>query len=137
MKVQIPREADNYFIPGIFETKTILIAEDDETNFFLLHEYLEFTKAEIIWVQNGQEAVEEVQRNDSIDIILMDIQMPVMDGKEAMKKIKEIKPHIPIIALTAYALAGDRENGLKMGFNEYASKPIGRKFLLELILKYI
>jgi len=81
-----------YTMPGIFQNKTILIAEDDETNFFLLKEYLSFSQAEIIWAQNGEEAVQSVKNNPDIDVVLMDIQMPVMDGNTAIKQIKKYVP---------------------------------------------
>jgi CheY-like chemotaxis protein len=136
--MDITREqAENYIVPDIFRTKTILIAEDDDTNFFLLSEYLDFSKAEILWAQNGEEAVKIVQENPDIDLILMDIQMPVMDGFEAMKFIKEIRPTIPIIALTAFGVSGDRERGIRAGFDEYVTKPISRKFLMEIIMRFI
>ncbi|HOK51832.1 MAG TPA: response regulator [Bacteroidales bacterium] len=126
-----------YTMPGIFQNKTILIAEDDETNFFLLKEYLEFSKAEIIWAQNGEEAVRWVENNPDIDVVLMDIQMPVMDGNTAMKQIKKIRSNLPVIALTAYGVMGDRERGIREGFNEYATKPISRMLLIEILLRFI
>jgi len=126
-----------YTMPGIFQNKTILIAEDDETNFFLLKEYLSFSQAEIIWVQNGEEAVQSVKNNPDIDVVLMDIQMPVMDGNTAMKQIKKIRPDLPVIALTAFGVSGDREKGIREGFNEYATKPISRMLLIEILLRYI
>jgi CheY-like chemotaxis protein len=126
-----------YTMPGIFQNKTILIAEDDETNFFLLKEYLSFSQAEIIWAQNGEEAVQSVKNNPDIDVVLMDIQMPVMDGNTAMKQIKKIRLDLPVIALTAFGVSGDREKGIREGFNEYATKPISRMLLIEILLRYI
>jgi CheY-like chemotaxis protein len=129
-------DLEQLLIPGIFISKKILVAEDDELNFFLIKEYLEFSKAEIIWVQNGLEAVLAAKSNSDISIILMDIQMPEMNGYEALKEIKAINSDIPIIALTAYAVKGDREKGLKAGFNEYISKPVSRKVLITNIQKF-
>ncbi|MGC8823174.1 MAG: response regulator [Bacteroidales bacterium] len=130
-------DISRYTMPGIFQNKTILIAEDDETNFFLLKEYLEFSKAEIIWAQNGEEAVRWVEKTPDVDVVLMDIQMPIMDGNTAMKHIKKIRPNLPVIALTAFGVAGDREKGIREGFNEYATKPISRMLLIEILLRYI
>lgn len=117
--------------------KTILVVEDVESNFQLLSTYLKKTKASIIWSKNGQEAVEVCQNRDDIDLILMDIQMPIMNGYEATKAIKSFKPEIPIIAETAFALAGDKEKILKAGCNDYISKPIQAKELFAKISLYI
>ncbi len=96
--------------------KKILIAEDDETNFFLLNEYLENTGAELIWVKDGKEVVEFIDKNNHFDIILMDIQMPDMDGYEALSIIRPRIPHLPVIALTAFAISGDKEYAINAGF---------------------
>jgi CheY-like chemotaxis protein len=136
MNAQQP-DISKYTMPGIFQNKTILIAEDDDTNFFLLKEYLDFSKAEIIWAQNGEEAVKWVENNPDIDLVLMDIQMPVMDGNTAMREIKKIRPNLPVIALTAFGVSGDREKGIRDGFDEYATKPISRKLLIEILLRFI
>lgn len=115
--------------------KTILIAEDVESNYLLLETYLNKSKAKIIWAKNGQEAIEACKINTSIDIILMDMQMPDLNGYEATEKIKEFWADIPIIAVTAFALAGDREKILKAGCNDYLSKPIKVTDLYEMIQK--
>ena len=131
------KELDRLLTPGILKSKKIVIAEDDDTNFFLIKEFLEFSKAEIIWAQNGVETLKLVERNSPVDIVLLDIQMPEMNGFEALKILKKLYPEMPIIAITAYAVSGDREAGLKAGFDEYLSKPVSRKMLLENILKVI
>ncbi|MCX7987781.1 MAG: response regulator [Bacteroidales bacterium] len=136
--MNIPQsDITRYTMPGIFQNKTLLIAEDDDTNFFLLKEYLEFSKAEILWAQNGEEAIRIVENNPDIDVVLMDIQMPVMDGNTAMREIKKIRPQLPVIALTAFGVIGDREKGIREGFDEYATKPISRLLLIEILLRYI
>lgn len=117
--------------------KTILVAEDVESNFQLLSTYLKKTKVKIIWAMNGQEAVEVCQTNNDIDLVLMDMQMPIMNGYEATKKIKSFKPELPIIAETAFALAGDREKILKAGCDDYISKPIHAKELYKKINFYL
>lgn len=117
--------------------KTILIAEDVESNFQLLKTYLQKTNAKIIWAKNGQEALDECKKNDSIDLILMDMQMPGLNGYEATQLIKSIRPDLPIIAETAFALAGDREKILEAGCDDYVSKPIKANELYEKLKKYL
>jgi len=133
----VNKEFERLLTPGILKDINILVAEDDETNFFLIKEYLEFSRANLHWAKDGKEATVIFDEIGSVNIILMDIQMPEMNGFEALKIIKSKSPNMPIIALTAYAVSGDRERGLKAGFNEYLSKPVSRKILMELILKYI
>ena len=116
--------------------RKILIAEDDFTNFRVLKELLKDTNAEMIHAENGAEAV-ECCKSDEIGLILMDIKMPVMDGIEALSKIREIHPEIPAIALTAYAYENDKKRLLDKGFDEYLSKPINKKDLLKVIEKII
>jgi CheY-like chemotaxis protein len=133
----VNKEFERLLTPGILEDINILVAEDDETNFFLIKEYLEFSRANLYWARDGKEATILFDETKDVDIILMDIQMPEMNGFEALKIIKSKCPKLPIIALTAYAVSGDRERGIKAGFNEYLSKPVSRKILMELIVKYI
>ncbi len=116
---------------------TILIAEDVESNFRLLETYLHKTKAKIIWAKNGQEALDECLKNKSIDLILMDMQMPEMNGYEATQLIKSIRPDLPIIAETAFALAGDQEKILEAGCDDYLSKPIKANELYEKLKKHL
>jgi two-component system, cell cycle response regulator DivK len=133
----VNREFEQLLKPGVLQSVNVLVAEDDETNYFLIKEYLDFSKANLIWAKDGKEATEMIDTSNSIDIVLMDIQMPEMNGFEALKIIKVKLPKLPVIALTAYAMSGDRERGLKAGFNEYLSKPVSRKTLMELIVKFI
>jgi CheY-like chemotaxis protein len=137
VQVSVNKELEQMLIPGILVSKDIVIAEDDETNFYLLKEYLEFSKANIFWTRDGKETIETIENNSKTDLILMDIQMPEMNGFEALEIIKKQFPKIPVIAITAYAVSGDRERGLKAGFDEYLSKPLSRKLLIENIMKFI
>ena len=117
-----------------WQNRIFLITEDEEVNFFYLQTLLKKTSARILRAKNGQEAVEIISRNNHrIDLILMDINMPVMDGYEATKKIKSSHPHIPIVAQTAYTFSVDREKCMKAGFNDYLAKPIRRSVLLDLL----
>ena len=91
----------------------------------------------VVWVaRNGQEAVEECESNLGINLVLMDIKMPVMNGKDAMNEIKKLRPDLPIIALSAFAMESDKETALANGFDSYLSKPIDKKLLFELINKF-
>ncbi len=117
-----------------WENRVVLITEDEEVNFYYLKTIFKKTEAKIIRAKNGKEAVEIIGANHgSIDLILMDLNMPVMDGYEAMKIIKSRHPEIPIIAQTAYTLSEDRHKCIKAGFNDYISKPINRVALFRLV----
>ena len=114
--------------------RVVLITEDEEVNFYLLKAIFKKTEARIIRARNGKEAVDIIgQFKGDIDLILMDLNMPVMDGYEAMRIIKSEYPDIPIIAQTAYSLTEDRNKCMKAGFNDYISKPINRLALFRLV----
>lgn len=117
--------------------KTILIAEDDENGFIYLNHILESTKANVLRAKNGKEAMEAMQFHPFVDIILMDLQMPVMNGIETTIRLKEIYPKIPIIAQTAFAMEGDREKCLAAGCDDYITKPVDAQKLLSKIAQFI
>jgi signal transduction histidine kinase len=102
---------------------TILIAEDEDYNYLFLEALMSKTNHRLIRAMNGLEAVTIVQKDPSIDLILMDIRMPIMGGTEAAKKIKAIRPELPIVAQTAYSVDYDMEKKLKV-FDDYITKPI-------------
>jgi len=102
-----------------------------------LEAFLEITKAEILHTKYGSEAVEICKRNNSINIVLMDIQLPDISGYEATKQIKQIRPDLPIIAQTANAMREDKSKAIKAGCDDYISKPIDKNTLFSLISKYI
>ena len=116
--------------------KTILIAEDVETSNQYYKAALSRTKANLLWAVNGQEAV-ELFNNNSVDLVLMDIHMPKMNGFEATRKIKKIDKNIPIIIQTAYILSGEEERSYEAGCDEFKSKPIKFNELLSLVNKYL
>jgi PAS domain S-box-containing protein len=118
-------------------TKNILIAEDEETNFWFVEAALGGHPFNLIHVENGKEAVETMQTNKSIDLILMDFNMPVMNGIDATIEIRKTNTTIPIIALTAYAMMADKEKALAIGCTDYLSKPVSKALLLDTINKYI
>lgn len=114
----------------------ILIAEDDETSGALIAIVVKMFGKEIIRVKTGVDAVETCRNNPDIDLILMDIQMPEMDGYEATRQIRRFNKDVIIIAQTAFGLAKDREKSIEAGCNDYISKPIGKEKLKALIQKY-
>nr|MBP7497202.1 response regulator [Bacteroidales bacterium] len=129
-------ETNNIIITNTIDwsNKTILIAEDELSNYELAREMLRKTKVNIIWAKDGQSAINLYKQNQSkINLILMDIKMPELDGYEATKIIKSINQDIKIIALTAYALSGEKEISMKAGCNDYITKPINQKKLLQKI----
>ena len=115
--------------------KTILVAEDNESNYILMT-YILKKDYQILRAANGQEAVDKVEEG-GIDLVLMDIKMPVMDGLEATRIIRAKKPDLPIIALTANAFDSDRDSALQAGCNEFITKPVNRQMTLDTIAKYI
>lgn len=109
-------------VPNLMNKK-ILIAEDNAINKVIIHSMLKATRASLTIVENGKLALDSIEK-DNFDLVLMDIQMPVMDGIEAQRHINQIKPKIPVIALTANALKRDVERYLALGFASHISKPI-------------
>ncbi len=114
----------------------ILIAEDDEASSQLISIHIREFGTEAIKVQNGREAVEVCRNNPDIDLILMDIQMPELSGYDATQQIRQFNKEVIIIALTAFALAGDREKAIEAGCNDYISKPVKMAELVKMIQKY-
>ena len=119
------------------ESPVILIAEDDESNSSFLEAV--FTKASLKYLLafNGREALELCRTHPEISLVLMDIKMPVMDGLEATRKIKEFRKNLPIIGLTAFAMTGDKDRALEAGCDEYLSKPVKTDILLSVIKKQL
>ena len=118
-----------------WQDKVVMIAEDININYKLIEEILSPTKAKLIWVKDGKEAVDHCLTNDNIDLILMDIKMPNMDGFEATEEIKKHSSKIKIIGQTAYSQDNDRNKCIKAGFDNYIAKPIKIEELLTVINK--
>lgn len=116
-----------------FSGITILITEDEKSVQIYFEEILKSTNAKIIMAENGQEAIDLIEKNPDIDIALIDIKMPVMDGMEAARIIKKKFKSLPLIAQTAYSQKHEREKAFEAGFDEFISKPIDRYELLKLI----
>jgi CheY-like chemotaxis protein len=117
--------------------KTILVVEDDKQSFHFLKELLKRTGANIIRASNGFEAIEICRSDQNLDVVLMDIQMPKMNGYEATRELKKIRNNIPVIAQTAYAMAGDREKSIQAGCDDYITKPLNIESLLPKINQFI
>jgi len=114
----------------------VLIAEDDEGSAMLIGIAVRSFSKEIIKVRTGIEAVEACRNNPDIDLVLMDIKMPVMDGFDATRQIRQFNQEVIIIAQTAYSLSGDRERTIATGCNDYISKPIQKDQFMALMEKY-
>ncbi|MFO8053956.1 MAG: response regulator [Bacteroidales bacterium] len=117
--------------------KRILIVEDIQVNHMLLDRILRKTRAEVLWAMNGEKAVDMVKKYGNIDLVLMDIRLPVMNGYEATRKIREIRNSLPIIAQTAYVMENEKQRVLEVGCNDLITKPIRKKALLEKIALYL
>ncbi|MBI9035349.1 MAG: response regulator [Bacteroidales bacterium] len=117
--------------------KTILVAEDNDLNFMVIEKMLGIHGAKLLWAKNGLEAVELCEKHPDIDMVLMDIIMPEMDGMAATQLIKKNKPQLTIVAITAYNMPSDLVKILESGVDDYLSKPVHRVDLYEMIGKYI
>lgn len=122
-------------IEKALQGKTILVTDDDMRNIFALSSALQVYDMKIVIATNGREALERLEELPEIDLVLMDIMMPEMDGYEAMQKIRKIKIHkkLPIIALTAKAMKNDREKCIEAGANDYIAKPVDIDQLLSML----
>jgi CheY-like chemotaxis protein len=115
----------------------ILVAEDVESNFLYIKAVLSKLNATIFWAKSGVEAIEICERENSIDLVFMDLQMPEMNGYEATQILKKKFPNLPIVAQTAFAMSDDREKALDSGCDDYLAKPIKSKDLLSVVEKYV
>jgi two-component system cell cycle response regulator DivK len=118
--------------------KTILVVEDQEDNRQILRDLLASAGFRMIEAHDGQQAL-TVARSERPDLILMDIQLPIVDGYEATRNIKrdpELR-HIPVIAVTSYALSGDEKKALEAGCNAYVAKPFSTRYLLAKIGQFL
>ena len=137
-----PPEESDLAAPLLNHTPRILVAEDNLLNQKVILKMLTNAGCEIDIAENGEEAVHQLHRTDPADeqprydLIFMDIQMPVMDGLQATEIIRQHNPTIPIIALTAHAMKGDREKFIRAGMNDYLAKPIQQKELLRVLHHY-
>ncbi|MCF8370249.1 MAG: response regulator [Bacteroidales bacterium] len=131
-KKAVPPGAKKYYWPE----KKILVVEDVRTNYDFIEALLKRTDMSLLWAKDGVEAVDLFSQHTDIDMVLMDIQMPRMNGYEATREIKKLRSEIPVIAQTAYAMAEDRQKIFQAGCDDYISKPIKSDLLYSLISKY-
>lgn len=116
--------------------KVILVVEDVDTNKIFFDAALRRTSAKILWAKDGQQAIDLFKDND-VDLVLMDLQLPVMDGYTATREIKKINPDIPVIAQTAHVMSGEREKCMEAGCDDYLAKPIRLQILIETLSKFL
>jgi two-component system cell cycle response regulator DivK len=117
--------------------KTILVAEDLPANYLLIEAILSRTGVRLIWARDGQEAVDKCLENDQIDLILMDIQMPVLNGLEATRAIKKVRNHIPVLAQTAFTYNYEEETIRAAGISRVLNKPISPELLMFTIQEFL
>ncbi|WP_235427296.1 response regulator [Cohnella kolymensis] len=123
----------------MIEYKNVLVVDDDIRNIFALTTILERHHMKVIPAENGQDAISILEQNPNIEIVLMDIMMPVMDGYETTRAIRQIPEfkELPIIALTAKAMKGDRELCLEAGASDYITKPVNSAHLLAMMRTWL
>jgi signal transduction histidine kinase/ligand-binding sensor domain-containing protein/CheY-like chemotaxis protein len=121
----------------LLENSVILIAEDDYSNYSYLEKLLQKTKARIIHAENGQQAISLLTNHPEVNLILMDIKMPHMNGIDALKEIRKLHINIPVIAQTAYAFTDEVRKIRESGFSDYIAKPINAPELFALITKHL
>ncbi len=115
----------------------VLIVEDDESNYLYLNAILKNTGIEIQRAVNGKNAIEICNNNRDIDIVLMDLQIPELNGLDATREIKKIRPELPVIAQTAFAMVNDEDKAYEAGCNAYITKPLRRAGLFKLMDRYL
>jgi CheY-like chemotaxis protein len=123
--------------PFDFKEHTILIVEDTDFSFVFIEAVLNSTGIRTIWAKNGQEAIEYLKTNQAIDLIMMDMHMPVMNGFEASEIISKLWPDVPIIAQTAFAFPEDVKKCYLSGCSGYIAKPFRRNQLLSTLFEYL
>jgi two-component system, cell cycle response regulator DivK len=126
----------NSFYPFDFKNHTVLIVEDVDFSFIYMEAVLRRTGVKIVWSQNGKEAVEAVKNNPDIDLVLMDMYMPVMTGYEATATIVKLRPGLPIIAQTAFCLPEDIKKCYDAGCIGHLAKPIRKELLINTLAEY-
>ena len=118
-----------------FSGKTVLVVDDDMRNIYALSSVLEMNQMNVVCAQDGRKAIEELASNPAIDLVLMDIMMPEMDGYQALREIRKMErfSSLPIIAVTAKAMPGDRERCIEAGASDYIPKPVDPVRLVSLL----
>jgi CheY-like chemotaxis protein len=119
--------------------RKILVVDDDVRNVFALTSVLENYGMNVVFAENGRDAIEMLHENPDVDLVLMDVMMPEMDGYETTQAIRQIDQYadLPIVALTAKAMSGDRERSLAAGASDYITKPVDLDLLLDTMRKWL
>ena len=137
----IPVYSDSDIIIEDSKSKqTFLITDDEEVNYLYLETLLKDIlkiNCNIIHAKNGKEAVDYCKKNNAIDLVLMDLKMPILNGFKATSEIREFRPNIPIIAQTSYSTLKDRDRAMEAGCNEFISKPINKESLLNVLERFV
>jgi hypothetical protein len=122
-------------IDPVLSGKKVLIVDDDVRNIFALTSALERHQMQVLYAENGKDGIEMLQNTHQVDVVLMDVMMPEMDGYETMQAIRKLRKFksLPIIALTAKAMKGDREKCIEAGASDYIAKPVDTEQLLSLL----
>ncbi|MFP3860108.1 MAG: response regulator [Bacteroidota bacterium] len=120
-----------------WKDKVILIAEDEKINFLFLKSIFQDNGAKILWAKNGKEVIDICQNHKKIDLVLMDIQMPEIDGLNATRQIKLKNPSLPIIVQTAYSSDDDRNKALDAGCDDFLAKPVRPDNLMATVERYL
>ena len=124
--------------PGLdLSGKKIAIAEDDSANYLFIESYLKQANSEIFWAKDGEQMLEIFRSEPDLDLILMDLRMPNLNGIDATRIIRKSNRELPVIAITAYAFADDREKSIAAGCNDYIAKPVNIEQLSEMLAKYL
>ena len=138
IKLSQPEEFVGKSLSNISESKkSILVVEDNELGYRLIMEALKPLNLESFHVTDGKEAINYIRANPDTCLVLMEIKLAFMDGYEASKEIRKLKPELPIIAQSAFAMIGDREKALSSGCDDYITKPLDVEELKIIVKKYI
>ena len=116
--------------------KVILVVEDVDTNKIFFDAALRRTHAKIIWARDGQEAI-DMFRDNPVDLVLMDLQIPIIDGYMATREIKKIRPEVPVVAQTAHVMSGEKEKCMAAGCDAYLAKPIRLQILIDTLSQFL
>jgi two-component system cell cycle response regulator DivK len=128
----------NSLKPNCWSQKTILIVEDLPHNYELIEQILLPYGPKVKWARNGLEAIEYCSdAHNKVDVVLMDINLPVVNGYVATKKLKTLRPSLPIITQTAYSYDGEREKSFEAGSDEYLEKPLKASVVLDVLSRWI
>ena len=132
---KVNKESNRKPMP-VWQGKVLLVVEDEDHNYTYIHEIMKRTRITLIRAETGKDAIQLFSDHD-VDVVLMDIKLPDMDGYKATREIKKRKAGVPVIAQTAYAMVQEREKCLQAGCDDYISKPYDPDKLISMVGKYL